>query len=146
MNMMKSKSFERRGVYDVQRVLDWADTDESFTDRNFKKFEGLDVLSGLLGYKVFKHKGVKCSCCPMEGEYFALERTPGPGSSKYNNWHFNLYGKNKFGREVMLTKDHVNPKSRGGSDEISNLQPMCFICNTRKGSFTMEEFEFIRAG
>jgi hypothetical protein len=116
------------------------------TDKNFKKFEGMDVLSGLLGYKVFKHKGIKCCCCPTEGKYFALEKTPGNGRSKYNNWHFNLYGKDQFGREVLMTKDHITARSKGGSNELENLQPMCMICNTKKGSMHMKEFEAKQQG
>ena len=41
----------------------------------------------------------------------------------------------------MITKDHVTPKSNGGSNELSNLQPMCSICNTKKGSLPMKVFE-----
>lgn len=144
---------ERKGVYTIEQVLSWVEVDEESLDKkdarkirletSFKKFDGVEVLSGLLGYKVFKEKGVKCACpkCETKGEYFALERTPGPGKSKYNHWHFNLYGNDKFGKEVMITKDHINPKSKGGDNELSNLQPMCISCNTKKGSSHMKEFE-----
>jgi hypothetical protein len=143
----KNSGMFRHGIYDIQKTMNWMETDSSFdTDRNLKKFESLDVLSGLLGYKVFKAKGVKCCCCPTTGEYFALEKTPGKGSSKYNNWHFNLYGKDHFGREVLMTKDHITARSKGGSNELENLQPMCMICNTKKGSMHMKEFEANQQG
>lgn len=36
--------------------------------------------------------------------------------------------------------DHQTPRSRGGSDDISNLVPACAECNVSKGSMTVEEW------
>ena len=36
--------------------------------------------------------------------------------------------------------DHVDPKYRGGEDDIENLFPACPRCNIRKSVFTVEEF------
>ena len=43
------------------------------------------------------------------------------------------------------TIDHKVPRSRGGSDHISNLVWACRECNEEKGSMTVEEYmEFRR--
>jgi 5-methylcytosine-specific restriction endonuclease McrA len=39
-----------------------------------------------------------------------------------------------------LTIDHIHPKSRGGSDRVSNLTLACFPCNQRKGNRDVAEF------
>lgn len=47
------------------------------------------------------------------------------------------------GREnVPLEIEHIMPKSRGGTDRVSNLTLACHECNQKKGNLTAEEFGF----
>jgi 5-methylcytosine-specific restriction endonuclease McrA len=43
-----------------------------------------------------------------------------------------------------LQIEHIVPRSRGGSDRVSNLTLACEPCNVRKGTQTAEEFGFPR--
>ena len=89
----------------------------------------LMVPMGSHRYQLYAEKGVTCVRCGIKGKYFALERgkTDNP-----NRFHFNLYAVNKYGHEVMMTKDHIKPRSKGGKNKLSNYQPMCHKCNQRK--------------
>lgn len=42
--------------------------------------------------------------------------------------------------DVKLEKEHIIPKSRGGSNRVSNLTVSCRECNQDKGTMTAEEF------
>lgn len=44
------------------------------------------------------------------------------------------------GSEEDLTIDHIIPKSRGGSNDISNLAAACHRCNCEKGAKPVDEF------
>ena len=38
----------------------------------------------------------------------------------------------KANEETNLTIDHIIPLARGGQNDISNLQTLCFTCNLQK--------------
>ncbi|MBV8315346.1 MAG: HNH endonuclease [Planctomycetaceae bacterium] len=42
--------------------------------------------------------------------------------------------------DVPLQVEHIHPKSRGGSDRVSNLTLACAPCNRRKGNRPVEDF------
>lgn len=73
--------------------------------------------------------GPDCVACGIQGKYFAIERDR--GSNKY---HMNLYAIDSEGYEVMMTRDHIVPRSKGGPDNLDNQQTMCIYCNQQKGN------------
>jgi len=93
------------------------------------KDKTIKVSMGSHRYQLFALKGIKCTRCGIEGEYFALERDFKTSPDKF---HFNLYGNDSNGQEIMITKDHVIPRSKGGKNKLNNYQPMCFRCNQKK--------------
>jgi len=104
-----------------------------------KNFDGDMVKVNSKRLMCFKKSGIKCVACGIEGEYFYKERTGYKDKSKNRGpFHFNLYGM-KEGEEILMTKDHVFPKSKGGPDTSNNLQTMCAPCNTEKGCHTRQE-------
>ena len=59
-------------------------------------------ISGTLRYEVFKRAHFRCELCGVSAEEKALE------------------------------VDHILPRNKGGSDELHNLQALCYSCNAMK--------------
>jgi 5-methylcytosine-specific restriction endonuclease McrA len=43
-----------------------------------------------------------------------------------------------------FTVDHVQPRARGGSDELDNLVPCCYACNVEKDYMTLDEYRYYK--
>jgi diadenosine tetraphosphate (Ap4A) HIT family hydrolase len=76
----------------------------------------LGYLSGSLRYEVLKRAGFRCELCGISADRRAIE------------------------------VDHILPRKRGGSDDLTNLQALCFKCNANKGARDDEDFRVIREG
>jgi 5-methylcytosine-specific restriction endonuclease McrA len=70
-------------------------------------------------------RSLTCVSCGRKGVTFQLEQFAGD-----SNPHFNLYDKDG----VLMTHDHIIPKSLGGNDTPQNTQTMCSVCNGKKGN------------
>ena len=93
--------------------------------------DGRRKTLGSQRYRLIERDGPVCVSCGIEGEYWACESHAYKG--EYKSYHFNLYGVGEHGNEVLITKDHIVPKSKGGKNCLDNYQVMCYRCNQKKG-------------
>jgi len=116
--------------YSVEEVLQHVRIPNNDSDVERRDFDGDLIKISSLRLATFKYKGCKCIKCGTEGTYFFKEKH----NRKGKIYHFNLYGINAEGIEVLMTKDHIIPKSKGGKNYIDNMQTMCQYCNCEKGN------------
>jgi len=125
----KNKTYFRMGKFPVNYVLDNIIDNKDESDI---AINGVNVYMSSQRYKLFKYKGIRCIKCGIVGEYFILEQHRQKSAYESKRFHFNLYGIDKNGKEMLMTKDHIIPKSKGGKNGLHNLQPMCMKCNNEK--------------
>lgn len=90
-------------------------------------------------YFIFRDSLI-CAACGLEGSKMILEQNPSDKSP-----HFNLYSIEND-RLVLMTKDHIQPSSKGGTNDLANMRTCCVICNNLKANFnlTYEEVKQLR--
>jgi diadenosine tetraphosphate (Ap4A) HIT family hydrolase/5-methylcytosine-specific restriction endonuclease McrA len=71
-------------------------------------------ISGTLRYEVLKNSKFRCELCGIPADERALE------------------------------VDHITPRNKGGTDEIANLQALCFSCNAMKRDRDDTDFRAVR--
>lgn len=89
-----------------------------------------------LRYEVLRNSQ-SCAACGIVGAVLLLDRNPQDKSP-----HFNLYHQKTDGSLILMTKDHILPKSLGGKDHINNMRTMCMPCNVWRAndaSLTLED-------
>jgi len=108
-----------------------------------KRFAGHKISLSRLRYRMFALKGTRCVKCGIEGTFLALERhKDAKEKGKEKKYHFNVYAIDSNGEEVMLTVDHIKPRSKGGTNKMKNLQPMCESCNVEKADSIQPQLVF----
>ena len=131
---MRQPSWTLIGTFRIEEVLEhcidplrgkqlWRK--KQFRPEVEKEYMGHKVKMFSWRYWLFKNKGVKCVLCGETGTYFNLEIPVGSERP-----HFNLYS----AKGVLITKDHIVSKNKGGRDSLNNLQVMCDPCNHLKGN------------
>lgn len=116
------------------------------TVQKFKyKIYKIEPIENLVKYKnhrrlkVFYHKGTKCvnyDVCGREGSI--ITHSVDNGGSK----HIDVCTSDFY----PMTIDHIIPKSKGGSNKLDNLDPMCSGCNGKKGNIYNGEGEGNKSG
>lgn len=139
----KPRSVHRIGTMSVDEFLDIIrnrtrnlNGTVKFMDRkdvSLIYFMGKKIKLASHRYQTFLISGIVCVICGLKGAFFGVEAFP----MERNNgvYHMNLYAI-KDGVEVLMTKDHIIPKSKGGKNSLSNYQTMCSVCNVEKGNKT----------
>lgn len=121
---------ERAGTIGLDIMSELENVPFRRKDVRYKEINGVLVKMSSQRYAVFQ-KSVTCTKCGISGSFFAIERADFPENVRY---HLNLYAKDKNGNEVLMTKDHIVPASKGGRSILSNYQTMCVRCNSKKGN------------
>lgn len=119
--------------YSVAEIFEAIDTAEEL-------FQHRAVLSDGVMFSIyndciflFKNKGTICVKCNLEATHFVLE-----SHDEAITPYLNLYARIDD-KEIIFTKDHIFPKSKGGPDKHFNYQTMCSPCNKKKGNKVDEE-------
>lgn len=120
---------ERKSIYSIDQVKELTKNVlfERIKKNTLVELDGDLIKGNSQRYQVFFTKGLRCTCCGVEGKYFAKEK-----DKNARSYHLNLYGIDENGKEVLITKDHIIPKSKGGRDNLDNYQTMCIRCNQAK--------------
>jgi hypothetical protein len=139
--IINPRNMIRKEKYTIEEVLSKAKLfiDMKKTDpRQRVEFDGDLMKMASDRYKCFILSGTKCVSCGIEGQYFFKERDS-KGTNKTDIYHFNLYAVDGEGNEVLMTKDHIIPVSKGGKNELANYQTMCSHCNEDKDDNIYED-------
>lgn len=118
-------NLKRLGKYSICEVFEHIDA----SPRNGQRIKFYGHLMHLRSTRImnFRVHGIVCVKCGARGAFFAKERHGSDGP------HLNLYAFDNKGRAMLMTRDHIRPKAKGGTNHLYNMQPMCVKCNSAKG-------------
>ncbi len=110
-----------------------------YTPKRLELYEK-EVTINSLRLTCFKEKGLTCVKCGIEAKSLYLVEELRNGYTKIPH-SIQAFAINEDGQRVLMTIDHIVPKSKGGSREsLTNVQPMCSYCNTEKDN-SIEYFD-----
>lgn len=94
--------------------------------------------SGWSLFQTYKGKPITCWKCGCAADRWIADRGPKHEGKPV----LNLYGM-RYGELVLMNRDHIIPKSLGGTDVNENLRPACEVCNGGRGNtLNPEDLQF----
>jgi hypothetical protein len=107
----------------------WLDTP------NFGKF--LVTANGLIW--MLQSHGKLVEPLTEQEKFFGVKRKV--KDSDEQRPHLNLWAVDANNKLIMMTQDHILPRSKGGNNGQHNLQTMCTHCNSAKGDKIPDGYE-----
>lgn len=118
---------ERLDQFTVPEVFAWVKDNADKKEKRVE-FHGQMMKPKSARYQNFIDNGTTCTCCGVEGTFFARERNSTVGKKPNTNgaYHFNLYAKKADGSEVLMTK--------GFYSADNGMETHCAECNSKLDS------------
>lgn len=144
---------EKLGIRPGLHHWDEGDREDSYIHLTVPNGTTYEVKASSFRYELFR-QNPKCVNCHRVGQLWILE-----AHHKSDRPHLNLYHVGAESKDwknvcpgglVLMTKDHIIPKSKGGPTRLDNLQTMCTICNMLKAdnlprTLTPEQQRFLES-
>jgi hypothetical protein len=112
----------------------------------------VSLASGIELFQHFRASPIKCWKCGCQADRWVAAKGKNDKISKpvldlFATKHIPASKKNPaYSRIVMMTRDHIIPRSMGGVDAVENLRPGCELCNGQRGSnMSKSDMAFMRA-
>lgn len=124
-----------------QRAVNHATRHEAAVERRIHRYENnrqyfIDYWHSPRGKQISRYHNAIYQCNKRAGG--CLDLPAFYAKCETLEWHCQICG--KVLTKETVTIDHIIPVSKGGTNDIENLQPMCRSCNSRKGNRPMSNY------
>lgn len=98
--------------------------------------------SGWLLFKAMQGQKISCHFCGCTADQWVSAKGK---NDKQGHPVLDLFATATDGKIVLMTRDHIIPKSLGGTDDVENLRPACGPCNeTRANDVSQDVIDFAK--